>query len=99
MDILGVLACPSLQRELLHFLYANDQVVLFCTRSSLYSDHRKDVLDIKCCYLALLDYQFQGWLTECIRKDIEREARDHHMRQTYRMLADSGSDNESSTDS
>ena len=99
MDLLGVLACPLLQRELMNFVYANDQVVLFCSCSFLYLDRRQDIIDIKHSYLTLQDYQFQQWLAEGIRRDIEREAREYNMRREYRMLADSGSDNESSTDS
>ena len=99
MGLFGVLACPMMQRELLHLIYDNEQVVLFCTCPSLYSAHKADVLDIKYCYLAWLDYQFQEWLADCIRRDIEREAREHHMRQEYRMLTASDSGSESSTDS
>ena len=99
MDLFGVLACPLLQRELMYFVYANEQVVLFCSCSFLYLDRRQDIIDIKHSYLTLQDYLFHQWLAEGIRRDIEREAREYNMRREYRMLVDSGSDNESSTDS
>ena len=99
MDLFRVLACPLLQRELMYFVYANEQVVLFCSCSFLYLDRRQEIIDITHSYWTLQDYLFHQWLEEGIRRDIEREAREYNMRREYRMLADSGSDNESSTDS
>ena len=99
MDLFRVLACPLLQRELMYFVYANEQVVLFCSCSFLYLDRRQEIIDITHSYWTLQDYLFHQWLEEGIRRDIEREAREYNMRREYRMLAESGSDNESSTDS
>ena len=99
MDLFRVLACPLLQRELMYFVYANEQVVLFCSCSFLYLDRKQDIIDITHSYWTLQDYLFHQWLAEGIRRDIEREAREYNMRREYRMLAESGSDNESSTDS
>ena len=98
MGFLEALAGPMLKKELLFFIYDNDQVVIFCTCPFLYFAHRADISDIKYCYMAWQDYKFQEWLAACVHRAIEREAREYEMRREYRMLADSGSDTDSSTD-
>ena len=99
MCFLDALARPMLQREFLNFIYDNDQVVMFCTCSALYSAHKTDALDIKLCYLAWLDHQLEEWLTQCERRAVEKAAREYIRRQEYNMLSGSGSGSESESNS
>ena len=99
MVLMEALARPTLQRELLCFIYDNDQIVVFCTCSFLYTAHKQDALDIKLCYLAWSDYQLHAWLVHCAHKAMERAAYEYERRREYRMLADSDDDIDSDTDS
>ena len=98
MCFLDALARPVLQREFLYFVYDNDQIIMFCTCSVLYSAHKTDALDIKLCYLTWLDYQLQAWLVQCEHRAMEKAAREYARRQEYNMLSGYGSGSDSETD-